>query len=151
MWTRLKYVVTGLGAKRQENRVRFPAWEDNFIFITVSQWRLGPSHLPLQWVMETSFLGVKPSGLEDGHSPPPVTVPRIRRCATIFPLFHMSSIQKRGNFTYSVSVCVCVCVCNEREKFSLVFIIIKQRKKMVQKYCPNLLMYNWPRLRYLRN
>jgi hypothetical protein len=41
-----------------------------FLFTTVSRPALGPTQLPIQWVPEGLYLGLKRHGSEADHSPP---------------------------------------------------------------------------------
>jgi hypothetical protein len=63
-------IALGYDLGDRSYRVRFPGGLGNFLFTTVSRTALGPTQLPIQWVLGALSLGVKRPEREADHSPP---------------------------------------------------------------------------------
>jgi hypothetical protein len=63
-------IATGYGLDGRMMEVRFSTALGNFLFDTVSTAVLGPTQLPIHWVLKALSLGVKKPGRDADHSPP---------------------------------------------------------------------------------
>jgi hypothetical protein len=69
--------------------VRFPARARVFLFFIASSPALGPTQLPIQWVLGALSMGVKWPGREAAHSPP--SCEDVKNGGAVPPFLHTSS------------------------------------------------------------